>query len=83
MITTPMQRYSDWVERLKHFKFTTPKVRAQPMQLVTSKVSSTYEKRKSYEDVVYKKVMSHRNVLNSLKFTNSLYFPHRNLVQYD
>ena len=27
--------------------------------------------------------MKHKSILNSLKFTNSLYFPHRNLVQYD
>lgn len=83
MIVTPLQRYNDWTEKLKHFKFITPKVRASPIELTISKVSSENAKRVEYEDIVYKKVMSHKSILSSLKFTNSLYFPHRNLVQYD
>ena len=83
MIFTPLQILDDWSERLKHFKFITPKVRAKPAQITISKVSCEDSKREEYEDIVYKKVMFHRSISSSLKFTNSLYFPHRNLVQYD
>jgi len=83
MIVTPMQRFHDWNENLRHFKFITPKVRAKPSILTISNTSSSYEKKKEFENVIYRKVMKHRTILNSLKFTNSLYFPHRNLVQYD
>lgn len=83
LIVTPMQRFAEWNEKLRHYKFITPKVRAKPTILTISKVSSTNDRKVEYQDVVYKKALSHRSILDSLKFTNSLYFPHRNLVQYD
>lgn len=83
LIVTPMQRFAEWNEKLRHYKFITPKVRAKPTILTISKVSSTKDKKVEFQDVVYKKALSHRSILDSLKFTNSLYFPHRNLVQYD
>ena len=83
MITTPIQRFQDWTEKMRHFKFTTPKVRAKPTSFIISHTSCSNEKNKQLETTLYRNVMRHRVILNSLKFTNSLYFPHRNLVQYD
>lgn len=83
LVITPSERLDEWTEKMKHFKFITNKVETRPIQLKISNYTTTYEKKKEYEDIVYRKVMSHKTILNSLKFTNSLYFPHKNLVQYD
>ena len=83
LIITPSQRLMDWTEKLKHYKFITNKVRTRSVKLEISKHTSEYENKVEYENIVYRKVMSHRSILTSLKFTNSLYFPHKNLVQYD
>ena len=83
LIITPSQRLMDWTEKLKHYKFITNKVRTRSVKLEISKHTAEYENKVEYENIVYRKVMSHRSILTSLKFTNSLYFPHKNLVQYD
>jgi len=83
LIVTPIQRLTDWTEKMKHFKFITSKVRAKPVELEVSKYTVELEEKQDYKSMIYRKVMLHRSILSSLKFTNSLYFPHKNLVQYD
>ena len=68
---------------IKHYKFIIPKAVARTAEFVPTKVITKHEKEKAYERYAYQKLMSHRNVNQSLKFSNILFFPHKNLIQYD
>jgi len=39
-----------------------------------------HQKNKAYERAAYQKLMSIRNVNQSLKYSNILFFPHKNLI---
>ena len=83
LVTTPLQRISDLEEKIKHFKCIIPKVVAKPPSFAPSKIDTKFEKEKAYERFAYQKLMSHKNVNQSLKWANILFFPHKNLIQYD
>ena len=83
MVTTPLQRGSILDDQIKYFKCIIPKVVSKPPQFVATKIDTRFEKNKAYERFAYQKLMSHRNVNQSLKFSNILFFPHKNLIQYD
>jgi hypothetical protein len=67
-------------EQIKHFKFIIPKCVASTVEFIPSKTITQFEKDKAYERFLYQKLMSHRSVNQSLKFSNILFFPHRNLI---
>jgi hypothetical protein len=83
LIVTPLQRVANLEEQIRHFKFIIPKAVARPVDLTPSKIVTKHEKEKAYERFAYQKLMSHRNVHQSLRHSNILFFPHKNLVQYD
>lgn len=83
MVTTPLQRGALLDDLIKHFKCIIPKVVSKPPQFVPSQLDTRFEKNKAYKRFAYQKLMSHRNVNQSLKFSNILFFPHKNLIQYD
>ena len=83
MVITPLQRGAILDDLIKHFKCIIPKVVARPPQFVATKIDTRHQKDKAYERFAYQKLMSHRNVNQSLKFSNILFFPHKNLIQYD
>jgi len=83
MLITPLQRVTMMDDTLKQFKIIIPKVLSSPVELVPSKLVTEHQKNKAYERFAYQKLVSHRNVNQSLKFSNILFFPHKNLVQYD
>lgn len=80
---TPLQRVANLEEEIRHFKFIIPKVVARPVDFTPSKLITKHEKEKAYERFAYQKLMSHRNVHQSLRHSNILFFPHKNLIQYD
>jgi hypothetical protein len=83
LVTTPLQRGAILDDLIKHFKCIIPKAVAKPPQFAVSKIDTRFEKNKAYLRFAYQKLMSHRNVNQSLKFSNILFFPHKNLIQYD
>jgi hypothetical protein len=83
LVVTPLQRGSNLDDLVKHFKFIIPKAVAKPVRFMPTKIDTRFEKDKAYERFAYQKLMAHRNVNQSLKFSNILFFPHKNLIQYD
>jgi len=82
-IISPMQRASQMEEIVKNFKVIVPKVVAKPVEFVPSRVYTKHQKERAYERFLHQKLMQHKNVNQSLKYSNILFFPHKNLVQYD
>ena len=78
-----MQRANQLEEIVKNFKVIVPKVVAKPVEFVPSKVYTKHQKERAYERFLHQKLMQHKNVSQSLKYSNILFFPHKNLVQYD
>ena len=78
-----MQRASQMEEIVKNFKVIVPKVVAKTVEFVPSKVYTKHQKERAYERFLHQKLMQHKNVNQSLKYSNILFFPHKNLVQYD
>jgi hypothetical protein len=83
MVTSPQQRISVMEDSIKYFKCIIPKVVARSPQLVPTQLDTRFEKKQAYERFAYQKLMSHRTVTQTLKWSNILFFPHKNLVQYD
>jgi hypothetical protein len=79
-IVTPLQRVSILEETIKHYKFIIPKCVSKPVDFIPTKIVTKHEKEKAYERFAYQKLMSHRNVNQSLKYSNILFFPHKNLI---
>jgi hypothetical protein len=80
MITTPVQRGLDLEEVIKHFKCIIPKVVARTAKFTPTHVDTRFQKEEAYKRFAYQKLMSHRNVNQSLKYSNFLFFPHKNLI---
>ena len=78
-----MERASQMEELVKNFKVIVPKCVAKPVEFRPSKTYTKYEKEKAYERFLHQKLMLHKNVSQSLKYSNILFFPHKNLIQYD
>ena len=70
-------------ELVKNFKVIVPKCVAKPVEFRPTKTYTKYEKEKAYERFLHQKLMLHKNVNQSLKYSNILFFPHKNLIQYD
>jgi len=67
-------------ETIKNFKIIIPKAVASTIEIVPSRVVAEHQKNRAYERFAYQKLISHRNVNQSLKHSNILFFPHKNLV---
>lgn len=67
-------------DSIKYFKCIIPKVVARTATLVPSRVDTVHQKSSAYERFAYQKLMQHRTVTQSLKWSNILFFPHKNLV---
>ena len=83
LIISPMQRAIQMEETIKTFKVIVPKVVAKPVNFVLSKIYTQQQKDTAFERFMHQKLMQHRNVNQSLKYSNFLFFPHKNLIQYD
>jgi helicase SWR1 len=70
-------------ETIKYYKCIIPKAVAKPVIYVPSTISCHSQKQNAYSRFAYQKLMSHRTVHTSLKHSSILFFPHKNLVQYD
>lgn len=83
MVTSTQTRISNLEDTIKYFKFIIPKVVSRGPKFVPSRVDTQHSKTVAYERFAYQKLMSHRTVTQTLKWSNILFFPHKNLVQYD
>lgn len=83
LVISPMQRASMMEEIVKNFKIIIPKTVSKPVKFVPSRVYTKNQKEVAYENFVHQKLMMHKTVSQSLKYSNILFFPHRNLIQYD
>lgn len=83
LIISPMQRASELEEIVKNFKIIIPKVVSKPAEFVPTTIYTKHQKEQAYERFLHQKLMQHKNVNQSLKYSNILFFPHRNLIQYD
>lgn len=83
LITSPQARINNLEDSIKYFKCIIPKVVCRSPQFIPTKIDTQQKKTQAYERFAYQKLMSHRTVTQSLKWSNILFFPHKNLVQYD
>ena len=70
-------------EIIKNFKVIVPKCVAKSVQFIPSKVYTKQQKSRALETFMHQKLMLHKTVSQSLKYSNILFFPHKNLIQYD
>ena len=80
MIVTPMKRASQMEEIIKNFKVIVPKCVAKPVDFVPTKIYTKHQKSKALETFMHQKLMLHKTVSQSLKYSNILFFPHKNLI---
>jgi E1A-binding protein p400 len=83
MVKSPMERLSDMEDTIKCFKFTVPRALARKPEKIITETVAEEQKRIAEENWHYQKLMRYRSVIRSLHFTNKMYFPHKQLVQYD
>lgn len=80
MVTSTQTRISNLEDTIKYFKCIIPKVVSKSAKLVPTRVDTQHAKTVAYERFAYQKLMSHRTVTQTLKWSNILFFPHKNLV---
>lgn len=83
LVIPPIQRAAMMEETIKTFKVIVPKAVAKPVKLVPTKLYSKQQRDEARENFLHQRLLLHKNVAQSLKYSNFLFFPHKNLVQYD